>query len=95
MTTNEDLMKSLATAVDVAMAELLAVSNLSKAEVSLQDAKIGEPNGDLAGKKMDSENTIKPEGAKKSDDWVVHHITDLFHTTHKVKTQQVDRSRGQ
>ena len=28
-------------------------------------------------------------------DWEVHEITDLFHTTHKVKTQQVVRSRGQ
>jgi hypothetical protein len=33
-------------------------------------------------------------GAKKAHDWVVDQITDLFHTTHKVKTQQVVRSRG-
>ena len=31
----------------------------------------------------------------KAHDWVVDQITDLFHTTHKVKTQQVVRSRGQ
>ncbi len=34
-------------------------------------------------------------GAKKAHDWVVDQIADLFHTTHKVKTQQVNRSRGQ
>ncbi len=28
-------------------------------------------------------------------DWVVDQLTDLFHTTHKVKTQQVVKSRGQ
>ena len=33
-------------------------------------------------------------GAKKDHDWVVDQITDLFHTTHKVKTQQVVKSRG-
>ena len=34
-------------------------------------------------------------GVKKTHDWVVDQITDLFHTTHKTKTQQVVRSRGQ
>ena len=34
-------------------------------------------------------------GVKKVHDWVVDQITDLFHTTHKVKTQQVTRSRNQ
>jgi hypothetical protein len=34
-------------------------------------------------------------GAKKTHDWVVDQIGDLFHTTHKVKTQQVVRNRGQ
>ena len=33
-------------------------------------------------------------GVKKVHDWVVDQIADLFHTTHKVKTQQVVRSRG-
>jgi hypothetical protein len=28
-------------------------------------------------------------GVKKTHDWVVDQIPDLFHTTHKVKTQQV------
>ena len=35
-------------------------------------------------------------GAKKSShDWVVDQVADLFHTTVKVKTRQVIRSRGQ
>jgi hypothetical protein len=34
-------------------------------------------------------------GAKKSHDWVVDQLADLFPTTHKVKTQQVAKSRGQ
>jgi hypothetical protein len=34
-------------------------------------------------------------GVKKTHDWTVDQIADLFHTTHKVKTQQVIKSRGQ
>jgi hypothetical protein len=34
-------------------------------------------------------------GARKAHDWVIDGIADLFHTTHKVKTQQVVKSRGQ
>ncbi len=34
-------------------------------------------------------------GAKKAHDWMVDQFADLFHTTHKVKTQQVVKSRGQ
>jgi hypothetical protein len=34
-------------------------------------------------------------GAKKTHDWMVDQITDLFRTTHRVKTQQVIKSRGQ
>jgi hypothetical protein len=34
-------------------------------------------------------------GAKKPHDWMVDQIADLFRTTHKVKTQQVIKSRGQ
>jgi hypothetical protein len=34
-------------------------------------------------------------GAKKAHDWAVDQLTVLFRTTHKVKTQQVVRSRGQ
>jgi hypothetical protein len=34
-------------------------------------------------------------GAKKTHDWVVNQLPDLFHTTHKVKTQQVVQNRGQ
>ena len=32
---------------------------------------------------------------KKAHDWVVDQFDDLFRTTHKVKTQQVVKSRGQ
>jgi hypothetical protein len=34
-------------------------------------------------------------GAKKAHDWMVDQVADFFHTTHKVKTQQVVKSRGQ
>ena len=34
-------------------------------------------------------------GAKKAHDWTVDQLADLFRTTHKVKTQQVVKSRGQ
>jgi hypothetical protein len=34
-------------------------------------------------------------GAKKTHDWSVDQIDDLFRTTHRVKTHQVTRSRGQ
>ena len=38
---------------------------------------------------------IAHSGAKKAHDWAVDQLADLFRTTHKVKTQQVVRSRGQ
>jgi hypothetical protein len=34
-------------------------------------------------------------GVKKAHDWAVDQLADLFRTTHKVKTQQVVKSRGQ
>jgi hypothetical protein len=34
-------------------------------------------------------------GAKKAHDWMVDQVADLFRTTHRVKTQQVVKSRGQ
>jgi hypothetical protein len=34
-------------------------------------------------------------GAKKAHDWAVDQLADLFRTTHRVKTQQVVKSRGQ
>ena len=34
-------------------------------------------------------------GAKKAHDWAVEQLADLFRTTHRVKTQQVAKSRGQ
>ncbi len=33
--------------------------------------------------------------AKKAHDWAVDQLPDLFRTTHKVKTQQVVKNRGQ
>ncbi len=33
-------------------------------------------------------------GVKKDHDWVIDQLPDLFHTTHKVKTQQVVKIRG-
>jgi hypothetical protein len=33
-------------------------------------------------------------GAKKTHDWAVGQLADLFHTPHTVKTQQVVKSRG-
>ncbi len=33
-------------------------------------------------------------GAQKTHDWVVDQLVDLFHTTHKVKTQHVTKIRG-
>ncbi len=35
------------------------------------------------------------ESSRVSDDCTVDHITDLFHTTHRTRTQQVPRNRGQ
>ena len=34
-------------------------------------------------------------GAKKAHDWAVDQLADLFRSTHRVKTQQVVKSRGQ
>jgi hypothetical protein len=34
-------------------------------------------------------------GVMKGHDWTVDQLVDLFRTTHKVKTQQVVKSRGQ
>ena len=34
-------------------------------------------------------------GAKKTHDWAVEQLADLFRTTLRVKTQQVAKSRGQ
>jgi hypothetical protein len=34
-------------------------------------------------------------GAKKAHGWMVDQIADHFRTTHKVKTQQVVKNRGQ
>ena len=36
-----------------------------------------------------------PSGAKKAHDWAVDQLADLFCTTHRAKTQQVIRNRGQ
>ena len=37
----------------------------------------------------------RPLGCQKAHDWAVDQLADLFRTTHKTKTQQVIRSRGQ
>ncbi len=37
---------------------------------------------------------ITHSGTKKAHDWVVDQLTDLFHTTHTVKTQNVTKNRG-
>jgi hypothetical protein len=34
-------------------------------------------------------------GVKKAHDWMVDQVPDFFRTTHKVKTQQVVKNRGQ
>ncbi len=34
-------------------------------------------------------------GAKKAHDWMVDQVAYLFRTTHKIKTQQVVKNRGQ
>jgi hypothetical protein len=34
-------------------------------------------------------------GAKKTQDWTIDQLADLFRTTYRVKTQQVVKSRGQ
>jgi hypothetical protein len=34
-------------------------------------------------------------GAKKAHDWAVEQLAVLFRTTHRVKTQQMAKSRGQ
>jgi hypothetical protein len=34
-------------------------------------------------------------GVKKAQDWVVDQLVDIFHTTHKTKTQQMTRNWGQ
>ena len=34
-------------------------------------------------------------GVKKTHDWMVDQVADLFRTTHKVKTQEVVKNRGQ
>ncbi len=33
-------------------------------------------------------------GAKKAHDWMVDQVPDFFHTTHKVKTHHMVKSRG-
>jgi hypothetical protein len=38
--------------------------------------------------------TVAPLIRVESHDWVVDQLVDIFHTTHKVKTVQVVKSRG-
>jgi hypothetical protein len=45
--------------------------------------------------KLDTLGCTSHWGTKKAHDWTVDKLTDLFRTTHKVKTQQVVKIRGQ
>jgi hypothetical protein len=51
--------------------------------------------GSLRSIRLGTTSALVHSGAKKAHDWVVDQIADLFRTTHKVKTQQVARGRGQ
>lgn len=65
---NEELMKSLTGAIDVAIKNLMDVDQLAKSDVSLQDAKLRPEgaNGDLPGHSA-GESALKPEDAKKAE----------------------------
>ena len=68
---NEELLKSLSGAIDVAIQQMVAVDQMSKSDVSLQDAKLRSEtaNGTLPGDNRD-ESALKPEDAKKAEDAV-------------------------
>lgn len=66
---NEELLKSLNGAIDAAIKELVTIDQLSKGDVSLQDAKLRPEtaNGTLPGDNRE-ESILKPEDAKKAED---------------------------
>ncbi len=71
---NEELLKSLSGAIDAAIKELANIDQLSKSDVSLQDAKLRPEgaNGDLPGH-SEGESALKPEDAKKADEAGTEH----------------------
>lgn len=66
---NEELLKSLSGAIDMAIQQLVSVDQLAKGDVSLQDAKLRPEtaNGTLPGDNRE-ESALKPEDAKKAED---------------------------
>ena len=50
---------------------------------SIAGMRPGDPLGDHVS------TCTTHSGAKKTHDWACEQLADLFHTTHKVKTQQV------
>jgi hypothetical protein len=49
---------------------------------------------DPLGDHLNTNTCTAHSGPKKAHDWMVDQLDDLFRTTHKVKTQQVVKSRG-
>jgi hypothetical protein len=65
---DEKLLKSLNSAIDAAVKEMVSIDTLAKGDVSLQDAKLRSEstNGTLPGVSTE-ESTLKPEDANKAD----------------------------
>lgn len=65
---NEELLKTLNGAIDVAIKELMEIDSLSKGDMNLQDAKLRpeSANGSLPGDNRE-ESTLKPEDAHKAE----------------------------
>ena len=66
---NEELLKSLNTAIDTAIKELVNIDTLSKGDMNLQDAKLRpeSANGTLPGDNRE-ESVLKPEDAHKTEE---------------------------
>ncbi len=65
---NEELLKTLNGAIDVAIKELMEIDSLSKGDMNLQDAKLRpeSANGSLSGDNRE-ESALKPEDAHKAE----------------------------
>lgn len=65
---NEALLKSLNSAIDTAIQELVNIDSLAKSDISLQDAKLRpeSANGSLPGDNRE-ESALKPEDAHKAE----------------------------
>lgn len=91
---NEEMLKNLSGAIDVAIKELVAVDSLQKNDkVSLQDAKLrpdGETNGTLPGDNR-GETALKPEDAKKAE---AAAKTMPDNEVHSGKTASIDPTKG-